>query len=100
MKKRFANVLPSGFTPERLMHHSGEPTVAITRSGIALASALITIIGRKWPVSARAPPGAGGVELRMEPCGAVMVTGRITPSLFGISGASTALTPKAVYEIV
>jgi hypothetical protein len=70
--------------------------VAITRSGITFASALITIIGRKCPVSARAPPAAGGVELRMQPAGAVIVTGRSTPSLFGTWGASTALTPKDV----
>src|SRR5688572_19795562 len=100
MKKRFAKVLPCGFTPERLMHHSGEPTVAITLSGIAFASALITIIGRKCPISARAPPAAGCLEFNIEPSGAVIVIGRKTPSLFGTSGESTAFTPYAVYAMV
>ena len=87
-------------TPERLMHHNGEPMVATTFSGIALASAVITIIGRKCPISARAPPAAGGVELSIEPSGAVMVIGRSTPSLLGMLGESTAFTPYEVYALV
>ncbi len=78
------------------MHQSGEPTVATTRSGSAFESAWITIIGKKCPISARAPPAAGGRELAIEPSGAVIVTGRSTPSLFGIPGASTAFTPNDV----
>src|SRR5215471_19587374 len=95
-----ANVPPSRRRPVRLTHHNGEPTVAITRSGSAAASAWITIMGKKWPISARAPPAAGGVELAIEPAGAVIVIGRSTPSLLGTSGASTAFTPNAVYAIV
>ena len=79
-----------------LTHHSGEPTVAITRSGSACDSAWITIIGKKWPISARAPPAAGGFELAIEPYGAVISTGRSTPSLLGMCGASTAFTPNDV----
>ena len=78
------------------MHHSGEPTVATTRSGRACDSAWITIIGKKCPINARAPPAAGGFEFAIEPYGALILIGRSTPSLFGICGASTAFTPNDV----
>ena len=39
--------------PVMLTHQSGEPTVAIARPGSACESAWITIIGKKWPMSAR-----------------------------------------------
>ena len=96
MKNRLVKLLPLVLTPDKLMHHSGDPTVATTFCGMAFASAVITIIGRKCPISARAPPAAGGVELRIDPSGAVTVMGRSTPSLFGMLGESTALTP---YEV-
>src|SRR3954462_15514232 len=82
------------------MHQSGEPTVAITRCGRACDSAWITIIGKKCPISARAPPAAGGFEFAIEPSGALIVIGLRTPSLFGMCGASTAFTPNDVYAIV
>src|SRR5205085_10848053 len=100
MKKRLVKLLLRLFasrrTPDRLMHHRGEPMVATTFSGISLASAVITIIGMKWPISGRGPPAAGGVELSIDPSGAVIVIGRNTPSLLGIFGDSTAFTP---YEV-
>src|SRR5258708_39936940 len=92
-KKRFAKLRPSGRVPAMFTHHRGDPTPAITRSGATAASALITIAGRKCPISARAPPAAGGREFRIDPSGAVMRSGASAPSLFGTSGHNTAFIP-------
>ena len=69
-----------------------EPS-AITRSGRACLSAPATTWGRKWPTTWRAATGAGCRALRMLPSGAVILSTRKAPSLFGTSGLTMTLTP-------
>ena len=61
---------------------------AITRPGRTGASAPKMIPGRKCPTTCRPATGAGGWALSRQPGGAVTVTGRKEPSLFGTSGQS------------
>ena len=47
--------------------------------------------GSMWPIRWRAATAAGSWQFRIEPSGAVVVTGRNAPSLCGTSGFSAAL---------
>jgi hypothetical protein len=84
------------FSPRYIEIQTEFAPSAISRSGIALASAPKMRLGRKWPIRWRAPTGAGNVAFRMQPSGAVTWTGRKLPSLCGISGEIAAFTAKLV----
>ena len=58
-KKRLENGFPASSTPHCVIDHSGEPAIAITRSGMTCARAERARLGMKWPVSARDATGAG-----------------------------------------
>ena len=68
------------------------PLPAMMLSGAAAARALKTISVMKWPTCMRAATAAGNLQLTMLPSGAVMRTGRMDPSLMGISGSKALLT--------
>ena len=86
--------------PENCVIHRLEDPSAITWSGIACARAPWTTAGSHWPTICRPATGAGGWQLRIDPTGAVMVTGRKLPSLFGTSGARAHLIPYVEYASV
>ena len=58
----------------------------MTRSGMISLKAPRTACGRKWPTMWRAATAAGNRGLRMLPSGAMVLTGRKLPSLWGTSG--------------
>src|SRR2546422_10240557 len=74
--------LPSSRVPDWLSAHSGEPTPAITRSGITWGSAPRTRAGTEWPVVARLTPAGGNLGVSREPSGARPLIGPFKPSLF------------------
>ena len=49
-----------------------------------------------WPTVWRAATAHGRLTLRMQPSGALTVSGAREPALLGTSGATTHLMPKAV----
>ena len=58
----------------------------MTRPGTTWERAPKTAWERKWPMRWRAPTAQGRRVLRIEPSGAVTVTGRKLPSLLGTWG--------------
>ena len=84
---------PRRSRPRTSRVHRIDDDSAMTRSGTAWASAPITASGRKSPIRWRLATGAGRTAFSSEPSGAVMVTGRNEPALFGTWGATTHFTP-------
>ena len=76
--------------PLQMEIHIGSAPGAISRSGIASASAPNTTPGRKWPIKCREATAAGSRQLRIDPGGAETWTGRKAPSLWGTSGLMAA----------
>src|SRR5206468_1067166 len=87
----YVHGFPLGCAPVSCVAQIFAAPSAITLPGRTGASAPKTIPGRKWPITCRPATGAGGSALRSEPGGAVTVTGRNEPSLFGTSGQSAHL---------
>ena len=74
-------------SPRQTVIHSESELSASARSSDAWPSAPSTSPGRKCPTRWRAATGAGWVQLRIEPSGAVTRTGANEPALCGTSGA-------------
>src|SRR6266849_11164828 len=73
---------------------------AHTRSGSISASAPKQQSTMRKPVSPRAAVAAGSTQLAMVPGGAITLTARWKPSLFGIPGGSTDLMHVYVAALV
>ncbi len=80
-----------GQVPRQTVSQDDSAPPAISRPGIAFASAPKIVHGSMWPIRWRAATAAGSRQFRIEPSGAVVVTGRNAPSLCGTSGFSAAL---------
>jgi hypothetical protein len=83
----------SGSRPSRISTPADANVPAITCSGTACASAIISRSAQRWIVSAALVcVGAGGSGFTSEPSGAVTVSGAHRPALAGMSGASAAFS--------
>ena len=78
--------LNAGSWPRHTLSQMGSALGAMSLPGSALASAVNTAVGTKWPTVCRAATGAGSLAFRMLPAGALTCTGRKLPSLCGTSG--------------
>jgi hypothetical protein len=91
---------PAGSDPRNCVSQMFAAPSATTLPPMTGASALMMAIGRKWPMMCRAASGAGHVALRMLPGGALTVTGRREPVLFGMSAPMRQLIAYVVYACV
>src|ERR1700692_142281 len=76
--------------------HSADAPSAGTPPGLTFCKQPHTPAGTICPTVARAATGHGGLTLSRQPSGALTVIGSSEPALFGTSGATRHLTPKAV----